>query len=399
MAEQWDIAVIGGGILGTGVAQAAAAAGYRVALFEKTAWGAGTSSRSSKLIHGGLRYLQTAQWSLVHESLHERELLLRLAPDLVHTNWFYIPLYEGGQYAPWQMRLGLSLYGLLTGCHRNARFETVPRHRWNQLDGIKRDGLRKVFRYHDAQTDDALLTAAVAWSAQRLGAELYCPAEVVKAHKEPSGYRLQIKQEGRLWDGSCRLLVNAAGPWINRVSERIDPRPGSMAVDLVQGSHLVLDKPLSSHCYYLETLHDRRAVFVMPWRGKTLLGTTEVPFRNNPDRVEASAEETDYLLTILHYYFPDYDGQVIDHFAGLRVLPKSSGRLFLRSREMTLVDEPAYLALYGGKLTGYRSSAQKVVQRMSAQLGPRQAIAHTDKLMLERPPSSFLAHAALESKR
>ncbi|MCD6526817.1 MAG: FAD-dependent oxidoreductase [Desulfuromonas sp.] len=394
MSNQWDVAVVGGGILGAGVAQAAAAAGYSVALFEKSHLAAGTSSRSSKLIHGGLRYLQSAQWSLVRESLHERELLLRLAPDLVRSNWFYIPIYKGGHYPPWQMRTGLSLYALLTGFHVNARFESIPRRQWSELDGLTTDQLRHVFRYHDAQTDDALLTAAVAWSAQQLGAELYCSTELVKAEKTAEGYHLQLRGDQES-EGSCRFLVNAAGPWINLVRDQVDPLPPKLAVDLVQGSHLVLDKPVSEHCFYLETLHDNRAVFVLPWQGGALLGTTEVPFNGPPEQVQPSELEEQYLMEIFRHYFPDYQGQVIDRFAGLRVLPKASGRLFLRSREMSLVADddlsPHYLAIYGGKLTGYRASGEKVVKFIANQLGARTAQAQTDELPLSVPPDSFLS--------
>ncbi|MCR4301236.1 MAG: FAD-dependent oxidoreductase, partial [Sulfuricaulis sp.] len=172
----YDVAVIGGGIHGVGVAQAAAAAGYSVLLMEQNNLGSGTSSRSSKLIHGGLRYLESAHFGLVRESLREREILLHIAPALVQRVPFYIPVYTATRRSPWKIRAGLSLYALLGGLSPETRFESVTRSRWQDLDGIATHGLRAVFRYEDAQTDDARLTQAVMQSAQSLGAELRCPA-------------------------------------------------------------------------------------------------------------------------------------------------------------------------------------------------------------------------------
>ncbi len=176
MSGSWDVVVVGGGIHGVGIAQAVAAAGHSVLVLEQEALAAGSSSRSSKLIHGGLRYLESGQFKLVRESLQERAILLRLAPELVRLQKFLIPIYAHSRRHSWQLRIGLSLYALLGGMDPAARFGTVPRHEWGQLDGLETDGLRQVFHYHDAQTDDALLTAAVMRSAQSLGAELELPA-------------------------------------------------------------------------------------------------------------------------------------------------------------------------------------------------------------------------------
>jgi glycerol-3-phosphate dehydrogenase len=176
-----DVLVVGGGIHGAGCAQAAAAAGHSVLLLEQRALAAGSSSRSSKLIHGGLRYLESGQWRLVRESLHERTTLLRLAPDLVKLRQFHIPLYGDTRRRGWQLRVGLTLYAALAGFDRSAGFGTVPRRLWGELDGLQSRGLRQVYWYHDAQTDDRLLTEAVVRSAQSLGAELRMPAQLVGA--------------------------------------------------------------------------------------------------------------------------------------------------------------------------------------------------------------------------
>jgi glycerol-3-phosphate dehydrogenase len=172
----YDVVVIGAGINGAGVAQAAVAAGYSVLILEKSAIAQGTSSRSSKLIHGGLRYLETAQFRLVRESLRERTLLLSNAPDLVQLKPFYIPVYRTTRRRPWQLRVGLSLYALLAGPERSAIFTTVPSSRWDRLDGLSTRDLQTVFSYNDAQTDDHALTKAVLDSAVNMGAEVAVPA-------------------------------------------------------------------------------------------------------------------------------------------------------------------------------------------------------------------------------
>ena len=166
MSTAYDVVIIGGGIHGVGVAQAAAAAGHRVLLLEKTALASATSSRSSKLIHGGLRYLESAQFGLVRGSLRERTLLLQLAPDLVRRLPFHIPVYAGTTRRPFTIRAGLSLYALLGNLAPDCRFASLPRTDWPDLDGLATDGLQAVFRYYDAQTDDAALTRAVMASAR-----------------------------------------------------------------------------------------------------------------------------------------------------------------------------------------------------------------------------------------
>jgi len=165
-----DIVVVGAGIQGAGVAQAAAAAGYSVLLLEQTGIASGTSSRSSKLIHGGLRYLESGQFRLVRECLRERALLLRNAPSFVRLAPHYIPVYRETRRRPLLLRAGLSLYAVLGGLHPEVRFRQLPRSAWSDLDGLNQDGLQAVFRYFDAQTDDAALTRAVVSSAQSLGA-------------------------------------------------------------------------------------------------------------------------------------------------------------------------------------------------------------------------------------
>lgn len=383
--RQYDIAIIGGGIHGVGVAQAAAAAGYRCVVIEQYGLAWGTSSRSSKLIHGGLRYLETGQFGVVRECLHERALLLRNAPDLVALKPFCLPVYRSTSRRPWQIRAGLALYYLLSG----GRFSTLPRCQWDQLDGLTTRGLQQVFRYYDAQTDDRALTSAVMDSAMSLGAELLMPASFAGAELGVDGATVHVIQAGCELELQARLLVNAAGPWVNGVLQRFLPQPPMLSVDLIQGSHLVLDRPAPASFYYVEAPTDRRAVFIMPWQRHLMIGTTEEVYTGRPEEVSVQADEQRYLLDTYRYYFPNEATrlpEVLDGFAGLRVLPAASSRAFHRSRETILYLDravrPRVLTIYGGKLTAYRAVAQRVMGMLQPSLPYRRAVADTAKLPL-----------------
>ena len=383
----YDVIIIGGGIQGVGVSQAAQAAGYSSLVLEKSSWAAGTSSKSSKLIHGGLRYLKTGEFSLVRESLRERSLLFKNAPTLVYPNWFHIPIYKHSHYRPWQIRAALTLYWLLSGCQREARFEVLPKKKWHQLKGLKTENLEKVFRYCDAQTDDIKLTEAVIQSAVSLGAEIRCPAKLISAKQINNGYHINYVENGTFKTAICRFLVNATGPWINQIVDCIHPQPNSIPVELVQGSHLILDQKISDECFYLESPSDGRAVFVLPWYEGTLLGTTETLFEGNPEDASTTDQERKYLLEVLTTHFPDYTGSICGEMAGLRVLPRSDGgQLHHLSREVQLITDsnsmPHYLGIYGGKLTGYRATASKVVKIIESTLQKRKGRSSTKNLPL-----------------
>lgn len=380
-----DVLVIGAGIHGAGVAQAAAAAGQRVRVLEQTGVASATSCRSSKLIHGGLRYLESGQFHLVRESLRERDILLRVAPALVRLTPFHIPVYRGAARGAFTIRAGLSLYALLGNLRAHARFESVPRRDWEQLDGLTTARLRAVFRYHDAQTDDAALTQAVMRSAQSLGAELICPAEFLGAQRGPRGYTVRYRDARGEQECTCTALVNAAGPWVNTVLTRITPSIAPPPIELVQGAHLVLDGALTRGVYYIEA-EDRRALFVMPWRNLTLIGTTETPYRGDPARAQPLDTEADYLLRAFRQHFPQRDVHVRDRFAGLRVLPGGAGAAFHRTRETLYRTDaavpPRLVSLYGGKLTGYRAAASRVLDLLAPGLPARRQLADTRNLPL-----------------
>lgn len=381
-----DMVVVGAGIHGAGIAQAAAAAGHDVLVLEMNSPAAGTSGRSSKLIHGGLRYLETARFALVRESLRDRNTLLRIAPGLVREVPFHIPVYRQTRRRPWQFRIGLGIYRFLEGLKAENRIETVPSGEWSMLDGLSTDGLQVVYRYMDARTDDVALTRAVLGSAVELGAELLCPARMVSAVKEKGIYRVSFQTGGHTEEIGCRVLINAAGPWVGHVSRSVSPPSADVDVELVQGSHVEVTGRLTQGVYYAEAPSDGRAVLVMPWKGNTLVGTTETPFRGDPDLVSPLPAELSYLLEVLSHYFPDNPGEIIGSFAGIRVLPGGGGGYFRRSREVALAlddrDRPGCATIYGGKLTTYLSTAAKVLALVRRSLPARRPKADVNEITL-----------------
>ncbi len=390
MSERVDVLVIGGGIHGAGVLQAAAAAGHSALLVEERAPAIGTSSRSSKLIHGGLRYLETLQLGLVRESLREREILLRVAPHLVRLTPFFIPVYDQTTRPPWKIRAGLSMYAALGGLDRDDLFRRLPRREWDQLDGLTTRGLRAVFRYFDGQTDDAALVRAVLASALELGARVEHPCAFVSAQRHESGYRVRLRGERGERELDCAALVNAAGPWIANVQRCITPRPLSFEVELVAGTHLELEGVLERGVYYCEAPSDRRAVFLIPWKGRTMVGTTETVHRGDPAAVAPLPSEIEYLLETFRHYMPARPVAQLDAWAGLRVLPKLPGAAFSRPRDVTFTydDEakPRLVAIWGGKLTGYRATAEKVLASLASGLPERPRLADTATLRLPDAP-------------
>ncbi len=394
--NHYDALVIGGGINGVAVAQAIAARGNSVLLLEKSDLAAGTSHASSKLIHGGLRYLENFEFTLVYEALRERALMLRNAPDLVKLRDFYIPVYQETRRPPWLIFCGLCLYALCDALRPSSRFRLVPRHEWARLDGLKTEGLRAVFQYRDAQTDDRLLTRAVMNSALELGATLQTGARFLNAHWQDRRFTVNYLCDEQQHTVTTGVIVNAAGPWVNEVNQHFTPAPRQLDVDLIQGTHIVVDSPLEEHFYYVESPRDGRAVFVMPWYGKTLIGTTEARFTGEADDIEALDSSVRYLLNVYQHYFPRSNTKdtpaVTRKFAGARVLPAAKDSAFKRSRETILYWQPeftpqgpALCSIYGGKLTAWRATAEKVVKTIEPALPAASRKLSTRDILLQHP--------------
>ena len=360
MSQDFDVIVAGAGIHGVGVAQAAAAAGHSVLVLEQQAIAAGSSSRSSKLVHGGLRYLESGQFRLVRESLHERALMLRLAPELVRLQNFYIPIYEHSRRRPWQLRIGLSIYAALAGLDAAARFGTVPRSAWGQLDGLDTHELEQVFWYHDAQTDDALLTAAVVRSAQSLDAQLAMPARFLGATLTDSGAQVRFEQEGREQECSARVLINAAGPFVDD-HNRVSGEKTAHRHVFSKGIHLIVPQVTPQHRILTFFADDGRLFFVIPMGVRTCVGTTDT--RVDSPYTEVTEEDRQFVLDNINKRLnlkkPLTKADIIAERCGVRPLVVKSSASgneqdwlqMSRKHEIDVNPNNAHLSIFGGKLT------------------------------------------------
>ena len=359
-----DVLIIGAGIQGAAIAGAAVRRGYRVRVIEQFSRPAeGTSSRSSKLIHGGLRYLETGQFRLVRQCLREQCTLLRERPELVSLTPFHIPVYTSTTRPAWKIAAGLWLYRLLGG----HRFTRVPESRWHSLDGLNTQNLSTVFRYFDAQTDDRALTAAILADARTTGAAIEFNTRLEQVECLSNGCRVHCSTLSGEKEITAAVLVNATGPWVNRVLQRITPRPTPLDIELVQGTHIIVPGVLKQGIYYLEAPRDQRAVFVMPWQGQIMIGTTETPYSGDPADVQPLETEKRYLLEVYNHYFSNRLGlkDITGAFAGLRVLPAGTGRAFTRPRDTVLHcsdSAPRVISIYGGKLTSHAHTAEKAMK-------------------------------------
>jgi len=415
--EPVDVLVIGGGITGAAIARDAALRGFRTALVEKGDFGSGTSSVSSRLIHGGLRYLEQYDFHLVLEASRERRVLLRIAPHLVRPLPFVFPVYRGARVPSWKLRCGLWLYDLL------AAFRNVRGHRWlgrkatlRLEPGLRDKDLRAAGLYYDAQTDDARLVLATMRSAAQAGAHVANYAEVVSLVK-PDG-RARGATVRDLSSGDTRtvrslIVVNACGPWVDQL-RRLDEPDASPVLRLTKGAHVAVPRQRlgNTHGITLTSPIDGRVMFVLPWEDaeQSYVGTTDTDEHVSPDDVRATGEDVVYLLRSANAFFPQArlsPQDVVATWAGLRALLRPDGHLAPSqvSREHRIIESASgLLTIAGGKLTTHRAMAQELVDRVAARLGaldgrPRAPHPPTDRLPLpggETADLDGLAKAAVE---
>jgi glycerol-3-phosphate dehydrogenase len=376
--EQFDLLVVGGGINGAGVARDAVLRGLKVAVVEQGDFASGTSSRSSKLIHGGLRYLEQGNLKLVWESTRERERLRRLAPHLVRPMRFLYPLYRGSRMRPWMLNVGLWGYDLLAG------IRTVKRHRMLAPAAVRAvepalrtEGLRGAGEYWDCWTNDARLVVETMLSAAHEGA-------VVVSYVHAAGF---VKEAGRIVGATltdrlggtqltcrARVVVNAAGPWAGKVSE-LDA-PDGVRLRLTKGAHVIVPRARIGNdaAFVLHARRDRRVMFVIPWGSHALIGTTDTDHQGGPDvapRVEA--DDVAYLLETVNYYCPEarlVPDDIVGAYAGVRPLiapPEASLSPSAVSREEEIhTSSSGLVSMAGGKLTTFRLVSEQIVDRVVA---------------------------------
>ena len=368
MSTEFDLLVIGGGINGAGIAADAAGRGLSVALLEKGDLASATSSWSSKLIHGGLRYLENYHFGLVRKSLQEREVLTTAAPHLVTPRAFQIPMLPESRSAI-LLRCGLFLYDTLAKRKRYGASRAV-RYR---ADSPLAASIRRGFEYWDAQVDDSRLVVANALQATQRGAVVLTRHEVTDASANSEGWSVAVKDHlstiGKTL--TCKVLVNAAGPWVSQLDSKIAGSEKAHQLRLVKGSHLVLPKLSTQDTAFLLQHEDGRVVFVIPYLDDySLVGTTEEEYSGDLDAPQISETEVSYLLKIVNQYFnvDVSDEQVVGAFSGIRPLIESEGEQasqISRDYRLQLNRLPApMLSVYGGKVTTYRLLAEQVLDRL-----------------------------------
>jgi glycerol-3-phosphate dehydrogenase len=374
LSQPFDLVIVGGGITGCGILLDAAQRGLRVLLVEKDDLAAGTSSRSSKLIHGGLRYLKQGQLRVTRLSCRERDRMLAVDPHLVGPLAFVLPVWRGAHTPAWQMALGLTLYDLMTG----RRTHGATRHR--RLEGadldrlapeLPRAGLERAFLYHDAWADDARLTLAVAATAFAYGALVLTRAQPEEGVRDGrgrlSGLRLRDLETGAVHAAEARLVVNATGAWTDGVRHLLGA--AGRRVRPSRGSHLVFAAerlPLAA-ALTIPSPDDGRPVFVLPHPEGVLVGTTDLYHDGPLDDPRPSASEVEYLLRTVAVAFP---GRAVSRadvrgaFAGLRpIVDTGAAEPSAASREEAIWVEAGLLSVAGGKLTTWRATAEEVVDR------------------------------------
>ena len=383
--ELFDLLVVGGGVNGTGIARDAAGRGLKVLLCEKDDLAEGTSSRSGKLVHGGLRYLEYYEFRLVREALIEREVLLRAAPHIIWPMRFVLPHVPEMRPA-WLVRLGLFLYDHLGGRKLLPGTRTIDLRREPEGRALQPQ-YRRAFEYSDCWVDDSRLVVLNALDARARGAEILTRNTLIGAWREGGAWQVELedRRQGRRRRIRANVIVNAAGPWVEQVVGRVMGVNGGRRVRLVKGSHLVTRKFWDGDHAYLLQNTDKRVIFVNPYEGDlALIGTTDIPLAGRPEDAAIEPAEIDYLLDVLRRYFrdPPHEADIIHGFSGVRPLyddqvanPSAVTRdyVFDLEPERPRPDQAPLLSVLGGKITTYRKLAEHALERLApfySDIGP-----------------------------
>jgi glycerol-3-phosphate dehydrogenase len=376
--ETFDVLVIGGGITGAGIARDAALRGFKTALIDKDDFGAGTSSKSSKLVHGGFRYLAQLKFGLVHEALTERKVLSRLAPHLVYPLKCVLPIYQGSGFSAPAIQIGMWLYDILAFDRNIARHRMVSAKALHELEpGYRQEGLRKAVKYHDCWGDDFRLVMSTIQSAAQNGVvsgNYVMAVDAIMEHGKIGGVLAKDQLSGREISIKSCVVANATGPWCDQVRQRL-LKQKERQVRLTKGVHLIVsreDLPIQ-HALMQFNIQDGRPIFAIPWKRIVVLGTTDTDYDGDPDQIRVERSDVDYLLESFNYYFPTAhltNDHVLSAFAGLRPLIFETGKAESQvSREYRIFEGPEnFFSIIGGKLTTYRTMAKQMVDRLTRRL-------------------------------
>ncbi|NDC22989.1 MAG: FAD-dependent oxidoreductase [Proteobacteria bacterium] len=394
--DSFDVLVIGGGATGAGIALDAAARGLKVALVEQNDFGSGTSSRSTKLVHGGVRYLEQAvlhldrsQFRLVREALRERKILSEIAPHLVHWLPLLIPMYR--RFEATYYNAGLRMYDWLAGknlVHR-SRFAS-PREALELCPFLKKSGLKGGVIYYDGQFDDARMNLSILLTAQEKGAVIsnyVSVTDLINPKGQITGAKLRDKLSGEQWEISASIVINATGPLTDQL-RKLDSPQSSPLLKVSSGAHLVLPLPTPQFAIgiLIPKTHDKRVLFVLPWQGKMLVGTTDNPAEASPDP-KATESDVSFILDEYSRYFDVTPNRndILSTWSGLRPLAheNASDSTASLSRDHVIHESPSGLmSVFGGKWTTYRLMAEEAVDLISSRLSKSLAPCSTQKIKL-----------------
>jgi glycerol-3-phosphate dehydrogenase len=373
---QYDLAIIGAGINGAGIARDASGRGLSVLLCDQRDIGGATSSASTKLIHGGLRYLEHYEFRLVREALREREVLWKIAPHIIRPMRFVLP-HQPNLRPAWMIQAGLFLYDHLAGRQRLPRSQRLSlRH--HPAGASLNEQITSGFCYSDCWVEDNRLVVLNAKDAAEHGADVRPYTACTNAHRHADHWQLRLRDQrrGTSETVTARALVNASGPWVNQtLTQSLDTTP-PLAIRMVKGSHIVVPRLFDHEYSYIFQHEDGRIVFAIPFEGAfTLIGTTDQDFTGDPATATASLEETVYLCGLVSRYFkiPVTPQQVVWSYAGVRPLIDATGDASAASRDYSLhFDHPTgqapLLSVYGGKITTYRKLAEAALAHLSPAL-------------------------------
>ncbi len=388
--EKYDLIVIGGGIVGAGVARDAALRGLSTVLFDQGDFAGGTSSRTSRMIHGGIRYLEQGEFRLVFEASRERTILHRLAPHLVRPLPFLFPIYKETGRPPWMIRAGMILYDLMALFKNFHSHQMLSTKEILQLEpGLSPIGLRGGALFYDAQMDDVRLCLEVLLSARSSGAAIfnYTPVEgFLRRDGQIMGVLVRDLLTGERREVLGRQVINATGPWLDRLAALADPtsRP---RLRTTRGIHLLVPRITKRHGVVVTSRRDERVFFVLPWKEETLIGTTDQDYKDDPAQVRATPEEVAYLINETRRIFPNSgltEGQVIARFAGVRPLVHEPAVGASEVSRETDVSEGlgGMISIVGGKYTLHRLTAQRVVDRVASKLGIQAGRSRSEQMTL-----------------
>ncbi|WP_059746927.1 glycerol-3-phosphate dehydrogenase/oxidase [Staphylococcus haemolyticus] len=377
--EEYDVVIIGGGITGAGIALDASQRGMKVALVEMQDFAQGTSSRSTKLVHGGLRYLKQAQIKVVAETGKERAIVYENGPHVTTPEWMLLPMHKGGTFGKFTTNLGLTAYDRLAGVKKYERKKMLSKKQTlNKEPLVKKDGLKGGGYYVEYRTDDARLTIEVMKRAEENGAEILNHTKstdfIYDSKSKVRGIEVQDLLTGEMYEINAKKVINAAGPWVDEVRKK-DYTRNNKQLRLTKGVHVVIDQskfPLRQAVYF-DTEKDGRMIFAIPREGKAYVGTTDTFYNNDKTKPLTTQEDRDYLIDAINYMFPDVnvkDEDIESTWAGVRPLILEDGK---DPSEISRKDEiwegkSGLLTIAGGKLTGYRHMALEIVDLLAKRL-------------------------------